>query len=83
MMPHRDEAWFQRQLAHCQAALAEADRIHTEEERQAAAEALVVADRPRQAPLFSVPPNAGLITGGQPELPGWRRAADGALEMIE
>lgn len=40
--PVRDEAWFQRQLAHAQECLAEADKVHTPEELAAARAALDV-----------------------------------------
>lgn len=66
----RDEAWFQRQLEHCRAALAEADRIHTEEEREAAAAALAAPSNAPQGVLFTAAPNTGVMTGGQPEPAG-------------
>lgn len=58
------------QLARCRAAIEYADKPKTPEELTAAEMAL--AERPShpQQSLFSVPSNAGLITGGQPEPSG-------------
>lgn len=58
------------QLARCRAAIAFADRRKTEEELAAARLALADAPAHPQQSLFSAPPNAGLITGGQPEPTG-------------
>lgn len=58
------------QLARCRAAIAYADKPKTPDELTAAEMAL--AERPGhpQQSLFSATPNAGLISGGQPEPSG-------------
>lgn len=45
------DAWFDRQLAHVRACLAEADRQHTPEEIAAAHAALALSPTTPQAPL--------------------------------
>ncbi|UGB46972.1 hypothetical protein LQ772_06685 [Frateuria edaphi] len=47
----RSDAWFDRQLAHVRACLAEADRRHTPEEIAAHEAALAVLSTHPQAPL--------------------------------
>lgn len=73
----RSNAWFARQLAHARECIAQADRHHTSEELRDARTALLTA--PQRAPdLFTAPPHAGVMTGGQPETP--RLAASGISE---
>lgn len=66
----RTPQWHARQLAHMRAALAEANKQHTQDELIAAEMALAEAPSCPQRSLFSLPPNAGLIPGGQPEPSG-------------
>lgn len=63
------DAWFDRQLAHARACLAEAEREHSPREIEAAWAALT-DPREAQQPLFHTTPNAGLIPSGQPEPSG-------------
>jgi len=49
---NRSAAWFDRQLAHARACLAEADRQHTSEEVASAEAALAIAPNAPQHPLF-------------------------------
>ena len=63
----RSAAWHDRQLAHAQACIAEADKQHTPEEIAAAEAALAVDPRCPQETLFNAPPHAGVATSGQPE----------------
>ena len=76
-MRHPD-AWHDFNLARCEAVMAFCDNPNPETRA-----AMEQACSPRQPSLFTAPPHAGLITGGQPELPGWRMAASGATETIE
>ena len=69
MKRHHPDAWFDRQLAHVRACLAEADRRHTPQELAEAAASLAVSPLAPQQTLFA-PPHAGLIPGGQPEPSG-------------
>ena len=66
----RSEAWFKNSIANLRRAVAEADKEHTPDEITAAEMALATPRAARQPSLFSGPPNAGLITGGQPEPTG-------------
>lgn len=58
-----------RLARHLRECLSEADKQHTPEEILAAELALSEAPCAPQPSLFAAPPNAGLITGGQPETP--------------
>lgn len=62
--------WFARQLAHVRACVAEAERSHSPEELRLAELALAEDPCSPQRSLFAVPPNAGVMTGGQPEPSG-------------
>lgn len=65
----RSDAWFARQLAHARECIAQADRHHTSEELRDARTALLTA--PQRAPdLFTAPPHAGVMTGGQAQPAG-------------
>lgn len=66
----RSPQWFARQLAHAQDAMREADKVHTPEELAAAAAALAVDPYAPQAGFDFAPPNAGLISSGQPKPSG-------------
>lgn len=48
---HRPPAWFDRQLAHARACIAEADKHHTPEEIAAAEAALAIPPSHPQEPL--------------------------------
>lgn len=69
-MTARTSTWYARQLAHARECIAQADRVHTPAEIEAARTALSAAFQTPQCKLFSAPPHAGLIPGGQPETPG-------------
>lgn len=72
--PVRDEAWFQRQLAHAQECLAVADKVHTPEELAAARAALAVDPTSPQKTLFNAPPSRESCPGDKP-----RPAAGGCV----
>jgi hypothetical protein len=67
---HRSPAWFDRQLAHARACIAEADKHHTPEEIAAAEAALAIPPSFPQGSMFTAAPHAGVATGGQPEPAG-------------
>lgn len=58
-------AWYDANLARCAAILTFLD-----EPSAAAEQAMHDACAVRQPSMFTAPPHAGLITGGQPELSG-------------
>lgn len=67
-MHRRGRDWdrLERHVLEC---IAEADKRHTPEEIAALELAYLSESCGPQPSLFSAPPNAGLISGGQPETP--------------